>query len=335
MTDILVIRWKSIGDVVFALPPVNVLRTRFPKARITFLVSRENVFVPEGFQAVDRVWSIDREALRSRRFLQGWLGTARLLSAVRGAGFSLVVDLQGYGETALFTRWSGAPERWGYQAGGLRRRAYTVSLGRPEGVHPVQGHLDLLSQAGLGVVLAENAFRVAPSMEARALRFLGERGISPGMLWAYLQPFTSAEAKNWPLERYLRLATSLRRGGCRVLWGGGERDMAAMRAAGVPGQELLSGVARPLVAAVLKHASVVVGGDTGFIHLAVALGRPVVMVGNRNMVLPWSPNGLPLRASTDSISDVRWEDVMDGVGGKLGGRWPAHVGTTRVPLHGR
>ena len=334
MTDILVIRWKSIGDVVFALPPVNALRTRFPKARITFLVSSENVFVPEGFQAVDRVWSIDREALRSRRFIQGWLGTARLLSDVRGAGFSLVVDLQGYGETAFFTRWSGAPTRWGYRAGGLRRLAYTFSMERTEGAHPVQGHLDLLSKAGLGSFEAGNSFHVPPPLEARALRFLAERGIGPGTPWAYLQPFTSASAKNWPLERYLRLATHLRMGGCRLLWGGGERDMTAMLAAGVPGQELLSGLARPWVAAILKHASVVVGGDTGFIHLAVALGRPVVMVGNRNMVLPWSPNGLALRASTGSIMDVRLEDVIDVVVGRLGSRWSAHVGAARATVHG-
>lgn len=334
MTDILVIRWKSIGDVVFALPPVNALRARFPQARITFLVSRENVFVPEGFQAVDRVWSIDRDALRSRRFLQGWLGTARLLSAVRSAGFSLVVDLQGYGETACFTRWSGAPERWGYRAGGLRRRAYTFSMERPEGAHPVQGHLDLLSRAGLGSFEPVNAFHVPPPLEARAMRFLGERGIGVATPWAYLQPFTSAEAKNWPLERYLRLATSLRRGGCRLLWGGGERDMAAMLAAGVPGQELLSGVARPVVAALLKHAGVVVGGDTGFIHLAVALGRPVVMMGNRRMVLPWSPNGIALRAATDSIADVQLEDVMDGVARQLGGRWSSKTVASQVPLPG-
>lgn len=334
MTDILVIRWKSIGDVVFALPPVNALRARYPGARITFLVSRENVFVPEGFQAVDRVWSINREALRSRRFVQGWLGTARLLAAVRGAAFSLVVDLQGYGETAFFSRWSGAPKRWGYRAGRLRRRAYTIAMERTEGVHPVQGHLDLLSMAGLGSVAAGNAFHVAPSMEARALRFLSERGIGPGTSWAYLQPFTSAAEKNWPLERYLRLATSLRMGGCRLLWGGGERDMAAMGAAGVPGQELLSGVARPLVAALLRHASVVVGGDTGFLHLAVALGRPVVMVGSRRMVVPWSPNGVALRAATDSIADVRWEDVLEVVGGQLGGRWASMAKASRVSSNG-
>lgn len=334
MTDILVIRWKSIGDVVFALPPVNVLRDRFPEARITFLVSRENVFVPEGFQAVDWVWSIDRDALRSRRFLRGWLETARLLTAVRHAGFSLVVDLQGYGETAFFTRWSGAPERWGYRTGGLRRRAYTFSMERPEGVHPVQGHLDLLSGAGLGVAGPGNAFHVPPSWEARALRFLGERGIGGATPWAYLQPFTSATAKNWPLENYLRLATTLRKGGCRLLWGGGERDMAAMLAAGVPGQELLAGVTRPLVVALLKHAGVVVGGDTGFIHLAVALGRPVVMMGHRRMVLPWSPNGMALRASTDSTGDVRLEDVIAGVGERLGGRWSSRAGTTRVPWSG-
>jgi len=145
VTDILVIRWKSIGDVVFALPAVNALRARFPEARITFLTSRENVFVPEGFRAVDRVWSIDRDALRGRRVLSGAWATARLLAATRREGFSLVVDLQGYGETAAFSWWSGAAQRWGYRTGFIRHRAYTTSMERPGSRHPALGHLELLT----------------------------------------------------------------------------------------------------------------------------------------------------------------------------------------------
>ena len=151
MTEILVIRWKSIGDVVFALPAVNVLRGRFPGARITLMVSKENAFVAEGFEAVDRVWTVDREALRGRRFLSGLRDTVRLLGEVRRARFDLAVDLQGYGETAAFARWSGATARWGYRNGFLRSRAFTTAVARDLGRHPALGHLDLLAAAGINM----------------------------------------------------------------------------------------------------------------------------------------------------------------------------------------
>lgn len=53
----------------------------------------------------------------------------------------------------------------------------------------------------------------------------------------------------------------------------------------------------------------VVGGDTGFVHLAVALGRPVVMVGRRGMIPPFSSNGIPVRAASESIADVPLSEV--------------------------
>ncbi len=307
--EILVIRWKSIGDVVFALPAVNVLRGRFPGARITLMVSKENAFVAEGFEAVDRVWTVDRDALRGRRVLAGLRETAGLIGEVRRAGFDLAVDLQGYGETAALTRWSGAPLRWGYGNGALRSRAFTTAVARDPGRHPAMGHLDLLARAGIAAGKVSNAFRVRPGNASRARQFLAERGHGPGSRWAYVQPFTSAASKNWPLDRYLQLAVLLRSQGCRVLWGGGEEDRGAMTGAGVPGHELIPSLPRSVMAGILGEASLVVGGDTGFVHLAVALGRPVVMVGNRSMVLPLCEHGVAVRGATEHMGDVGLEAV--------------------------
>jgi ADP-heptose:LPS heptosyltransferase len=72
-----------------------------------------------------------------------------------------------------------------------------------------------------------------------------------------------------------------------------------------------------MVAALLKQASMVIGGDTGFIHLAVALGRPVIMVGSRNMVLPLEEHGFAARATTDGVGDVDVEQVVAEVRRRL------------------
>ena len=118
--NILLIRLKSIGDVLFALPAVHVIRENFPGAKITFLTSRENAPLLEGFREVDGVITLDRARFQSGNPLAIVSEAFSLFRRLRGGKFSLVVDFQGYGETAWLAWLSGAPQRWGnvYNRGG-------------------------------------------------------------------------------------------------------------------------------------------------------------------------------------------------------------------------
>jgi hypothetical protein len=92
---------------------------------------------------------------------------------------------------------------------------------------------------------------------------------------------------------------------------------------------------RGVVAGVLAEASLVVGGDTGFVHLAVAMGRPVVMVGNRNMVLPLCDHGVAVRGATERMGDVGMEAVAAAVARQLGRRpVPEAIVTWTCPWDG-
>src|SRR5512140_454660 len=93
-SNILLMRLKSMGDVVFTLPSVHRLRDSYPKARISFLVSAENAPLLEGFRDVDETITVDRARYRGGNPLHIVGDTFGLIRRLRRSRFSLVVDLQ-------------------------------------------------------------------------------------------------------------------------------------------------------------------------------------------------------------------------------------------------
>ncbi len=275
---ILVIRLKSIGDVILTLPAVHLIRDNFLRARITFLTSQENVRLLEGFGAVDEVIGVDRAAYRRWNLMATGGHAIRLLRQVRRGQFSLAVDFQGYGETALLTWLSGAPRRWGNVYRRTRGWAYTGRVLREHSVHPAEWNRSLLAICGLKLTPVRNQF-VLPERDLEAARAIfAARGCDPNRPTLYLQPFTSSAHKNWPLEKYLAVARFWRARGVQILFGGGPADTSALEPARAADFVVLAGVPRMTAAGLMKLSSVIVGGDTGFLHLAVALGKRVVML---------------------------------------------------------
>ena len=147
--NILMIRFKAIGDVVLTLPAVHAIRENFPDARISFFTVKENAPLLQGFLEVDEVIAIDRAALKKPlRTVPQFFG---LLRRLRAGNFSLVIDLQGYGETAWLTRLTGARERWGTVYGPGRAWAYTIGRQRNDQMHPADWNLALLHDCVLVV----------------------------------------------------------------------------------------------------------------------------------------------------------------------------------------
>ena len=275
---ILVIRLKSIGDVVLTLPAVHLIRDNFPRARITFLTSKENVRLLEGFSPVDEVIGVDRAAFRRWNLMAMGGHSIRLVRQVRHGRFALAVDFQGYGETAFLTWLSGAPRRWGNVYRWTRGWTYTSRVPRDHNVHPGVWNRSMLAKCGLKLTPVRNQFSLPDrDLEAARAVFLA-RGCDPRRPTLYLQPFTSSAHKNWPLEKYLALARFWRARAVQVLFGGGPADAPALEAARAEGFVVLAGLPRMTDAGLMKLSSVIVGGDTGFLHLAVALGKRVVML---------------------------------------------------------
>ena len=279
---ILIIRLTAIGDVVLTLPAVSVLRHNFPTAKITFLTTKENASLLQGFRDVDETIVLDRAAFRSRNPWRIAKEFFHLLRQLRAGKFSLAVDLQGNGESAWMTRITGAPQRWGVVHKPSRRRAFTHSVKRQREIHAAEMHLELLRHCGLKMDSVRNDFFLPSDALVAAQNFFAANKLSLETPTLFLQPFTSSSAKNWPLENYLALAKHWQARGWQIIFGGGPADSAALEPARTLGFVISAGVPMLVTGGLMQLSTLVVGGDTGALHLAVAQGKRVVMLMNTN-----------------------------------------------------
>jgi len=113
---------------------------------------------------------------------------------------------------------------------------------------------------------------------AEARDFLRAHHCDPTTPRLFIQPFTSSPPKNWPLPKFLALAHHCQTQGTEVIFGGGPRDAEALAPARAAGFPVAAGASLLLAAGLVKLSSVTVGGDTGLLHLGVAMGQRVVML---------------------------------------------------------
>lgn len=307
---ILVIRLGALGDVVRTLPAVAGLRARFPDAQLTWLVEPKAAGVVRNRKEIDRVWVFPRDELTARlrsahlvALVREMLGIRRRL---REARFDLVLDFQGIAKSGVLAWLSGAPIRMGYTMEAAREFAWLfanrrIALGKvplsryernaalvlPLGVDPdVLSHYRLeCDRAALARVDAQLSGRPQPVV------------LHPGSSRA-------ASYKRLPGETYAGVAQALEaRAGLHsiVTYGPGrhEREEALSIVEASSGAASLAPETTTFadLAAVLARARVVIGGDTGPLHVASLLGTPVVqLVGPTHPVENAPLAGTPARS---------------------------------------
>lgn len=277
MKDILVIRLTAIGDVILTLPAISVLRRNFPAAKISFLTTSQNSELLRGFSDVADTIILNHAAFRGKNPFRAGGELLSLVRRLRAGGFSLAVDLQANGESGWLARLSGAPRRWGIAKKPSRRWAYTSTID-PVPLHPAETYCHLLQHCGLDTSVSRNEFHLSADAREAAQKLLAGNGLSLSRPTLYTQPFTSAAHKNWPLDNYLAIARYWRERGIQIVFGGGPGDIAPLRAAAAEGFCVTAGVPLLVTAGLLQQSTLILGGDTGMLHLAVALGKRVLML---------------------------------------------------------
>lgn len=277
---ILIVKLSSIGDVINAFPVVVALRDRFPEAEIAWVVESPAADLVAAHQAVDRVFvlSVARGGLRPANYLRALMKLARPL---REGRFQVALDLQGLLKSGLVAWLSRAPIRLGF-SDDRREAAFLFTNIRvpPRCRLPVGRYLSLAAFMGADVSFPRAQVPVDPGAEAWAERLLAER-VPPGSVPVALCPGASDPYKRWPAERFIDLGRLLiERGGIVPLIVGGPGDTALA-------QRIQQGIGRTAVttagatnllglASLLRRCATIVGGDTGPLHLAVAVGIPVI-----------------------------------------------------------
>lgn len=277
-TNVLLIRLSSLGDVLHTLPAVNAVRESLPEARLVYLVSQHCAAMLGGFPAVDEILVLDRKAFRRILAQAWWANTFGLVARLRRLRFDLAIDFHGFGETALLTRLSGARRRWGLvEDNKLRRLAYTQVVPRAHDSHRIEQHLSLLRACGMTVGDVRNEFHLPVTYRDRAAQRFREWGFTPNHPTIFIQPFSSDPQRDVPLTKLLALARHWKGKGVQVLFGGGPADRDRLKP--VLGDEFptSAGAELLLTAGLIQQSSLVLGSDSCAVHLAVALGKRVVM----------------------------------------------------------
>ncbi len=286
VTARLVVAPNWIGDSVMAIPFLRALRKAHPADRLAVLARRGPAAIFRAEGSADAVLTrsgllADAAALRKGRFDQAWL----LPNSMRAA---------------ILARAGGVRERLGY-ATDHRSGLLTVALPPPPRTgHQLRDYDDLLRARGVAPDLDAPRLSVSQTAADRAAGALAAAGISADSPLALLAPGAAfGWTKRWPPERFARLAERLTDSGYAVALaiGPGEEPLAAaISASSRATPPVLGADLDPVeLAALLARARVAIANDSGAMHLAAAVGTPVVALFGPTDPGRTAPTGSPTR----------------------------------------
>ena len=267
--------FSSMGDVVHATAVVHDILRAAPQTQIHWLVEPPFAAIPTMHPGVQQVhllpWRRWRRALFDR---STWAQMGALRLQMREARYDAVLDVQGLLKSALWARQADAPV-WGYDRSSAREGVAALCYARvasvARGLQAVQ-RCRLLAASCLGYTLPSTP----PHFGLQAPAAVWQPGVAGST--AVLIPNASRAEKLWPEADWIALGQAQQRCGLRpvVLWGSAAEQALAQRIAAGCGGEVPPFLKVGDMAAVLAAARQVVGLDTGFTHLAAALGRPTL-----------------------------------------------------------
>ena len=289
MRNVLIIKLRYIGDVLLATPTLHAIKAAQPDVRVTMMVNRGTEDVLSGNQDVDEIMVLDKGSLAAQ---------SRIIAGLRSRRFDTVIDLTD-GDRSAFLSWiSGAPVRIGFNdEHRWRGKCYTeVVLPVPGVQHRIDR--DLAALNSLGIHASEKTPRLCLTGEdnARADQLFDRLGIRRDRRIIIIQPGARYWFKAWPHERFAELADRLASDyGCQVLIGGSRdeealaqriHEAAKSRPISMAGQATLK-----QFAAITKRAALFVGNDSGAMHIAAAVGTPMVALFGPSNPAEWGPRG--------------------------------------------
>lgn len=298
MKRILIVRLSAIGDVVHALPCLAALRAAIPDAFIGWIVEDLSAPLLENHPQLDELYVIRKREVR-RQPVRGYVShVLPLLQEIRRKQFDVAIDFQGLTKSGVIAWRSGAPMRIGFGDADGRElnRLFTTKRIIPfdSASHVVDRNLCLLRPLGIEEPKVEFVLQSSEDARQYVRDFLGQQGFTAAEKFVFLNPGAGWITKRWPEERFaelgMRIGKELRK---RVLltWGPGEQDVVE-RIAGLMKRDGAAPVIAPpttlkQLLALLECCEVFVGGDTGPMHMAAALGVPVIGIfggsdGERN-----------------------------------------------------
>ena len=274
MADMLFIKTSSLGDVVHHMPALTEARARRPEARFAWLVEDTYASLVRLHPAVDTVIPVAWRRWRRSLYTPATLAEiAAGLRAIRAHRYDCVIDTQGLVRTAVMARMARGP-RHGYDRASIREPLasvfYDVRHSVSRALHAVERNRIL---TGLALGYAPQG---VPDFGLDRARFA-----KPDERYAVLLHATARPEKEWPAAHWIALGRALSARGLKLMlpWGNAaERARGKEIAAALPQARVPERAPLDVVAGWIASAELVVGVDTGLLHLAAALSVPLVAI---------------------------------------------------------
>lgn len=282
-----IIRLSAIGDVLHATPVARALKTKFPACHITWIVGqasypmvKDNPFIDEVY-----IWSRERweTMMRQGKWIEAWRMWRQLRQDMAARRFDIALDVHGLLLSGMVTKVTGAPRRIGL--GDTKEPNWLFmterSPSQPQEVHAIQRYLSILRPLGI----TTHDYKMTLCLDEQAKRYAEEfftrHAIRKNEKVVVLNPATTWPAKNWPAEFFAAAADALARN-ARIIVCGGPGDIEivnkVMARSAAPVINAVGQTSLQQLAAIIGRANLVIAGDTGPLHMAVALGVPTVSI---------------------------------------------------------
>ncbi|HOW34929.1 MAG TPA: glycosyltransferase family 9 protein [Candidatus Omnitrophota bacterium] len=283
--NILIVRTDRIGDVILTTPAILALREANLGAKISILVTPQTLDIVDGNPCLDEIFIDDRKGIH-----RGFWGFLKLVCMLRKKKFDLAVVLHTKKRTNLLCFLSGIPSRIGYKN---NKFGFLLTKGipdqRPEGLkHEAEYCLDVLRHIGINVQLDTLKLDMPLKEEANAWveNIFSDNFISSSEKVIAVHPGASCISKRWPAQRFAEVINSLGAPPFKVILVGAPDNQQIA-------QQVLSGIKIPIIdltgqtsvaqlASLFKRCRLLISNDSGPVHLAVAVGTPVISIFGRN-----------------------------------------------------
>ncbi len=332
---ILIVRLSALGDIVHALPVLAAIRKAHPDAIVDWLVEESYASILSFASGLHR-----RVIVRAARSFEmsdsvsfgGAPGYLQAVSYLRAQRYDAALDLQGLIKSAVWARASGARRVIGFSRTHLREPQaawlYSETVTPKDAPHVIHKNLSVLS--ALDIPSAAIDIPLVPHASSDTIEAVDLAGGSRS--YVVINPGAAWPNKRWPPDRFGALAAALReRTGLRslVTWGPSERALAeSVVAASSGAASAAPSTTVSDLAVVMRNAALVISGDTGPLHIAAAMGTPLVGLYGPTWPArngPWHPDDVVISRAdackchhkrecligSPCINDISLDDVID------------------------
>ena len=290
LSNILIIRLSSLGDVLMTIPAVRGIRDRFPDTYISWLVEGPVGEFIACQDFIDEVIVFPRndtvKGLKKGNISRAQKAMGPFLHKLRKREYDLIVDFHGIAKSALFAMMARGKKKIGFGdmfAKEISHLFYHDKInGSDKRMHKVERNMLLANYLGYTSSVPQVTLNTSDNATEYIDNFFRDTGNTPPLF--AVNPFSSkgTDFKRWPMERYAELIARIHhelREPTIILWGPGEEEEARrLKEMSGDGAYLACPTNIPQLFALLSKVRIYIGGDTGVMHLAAAAGTQVIAI---------------------------------------------------------